>query len=135
MERLSDELKGNDLFHFTLAYENDLGIGDYYLRRLLCKRSPVSLDSEIQSLLFMCKSPYIKVNDGMSVKLLPHKWNDFVYGCFSIMTIEKSLKYFSTNMFFVYCRLWSFNPFYYQASYPMVDIFKYPCTISICFLC
>ena len=129
IDRISDELSGMDLFHFMLVYESSLNINNRYLIRLLCRQSTLSLNTKIQSLLAMPRSPYIIVEDNVSIKLSSCKWKQFVYGPFKSNVIEKSLKYFSTSLFTLYCRLWSFTPFYYQSTYPTLEIFKYSCMI------
>lgn len=127
IEIISEQLFGIDLFHFTLVTEWRLTISSYHLMRLIRLQPTLSLDKEIKSLIEMPKSPYRIIENGITVDLSSHKWNNFVYGSFKIDVIEKSLKYYSTSMFSLYCRLWSFTPFYYTASYPTLDIFKYPC--------
>lgn len=129
IDRISNELSGMDLFHFTLVYESSLSINNALLIRLFCRRCTLSLNIEIQSLVSLPWSPYIIVGDDVSIKLSPCKWKKFVYGPFKSNVIEKSLKYFSTTLFTLYCRLWSFNPFYYQSTYRVLDIFEYSCMI------
>ncbi|CAF3941131.1 unnamed protein product [Rotaria magnacalcarata] len=125
IDRISKELFGIDLFHFTLANESHLAISNYHLIQLLRLKSNIKLDKEIKSLLDMSKSPYMIVQNGIGLVLSSYKWSDFVYGAFKFNMIQKSLKYYSTTTFFLYCRLWSFTPFYYEASYPTLDIFAY----------
>lgn len=127
IDRLSEELTGIDLFHFTLVTEYSLNISNYYVIKLFHSRPNLLLNKEIHSLIAMRKSPYSIEQNGISVVLSSNKWNDFVYGLFTLEIIEKSLKYYSTSIFFLYCRLWSFNPFYYNSSYPILDIFQYSC--------
>ena len=124
IEFLSGKLIGRDLFHFTLVYGHYLLIDDNCLIRLLNKQSPISLRDQINVLVSMYNSSYVATESDVSLVFCSHKWNDFVYGCFKLEVIEKSLKYFSTSVFSVYCRLWSFNPFYYEASYPTIEIFQ-----------
>ncbi|CAF1368428.1 unnamed protein product [Rotaria magnacalcarata] len=125
IDRMTKELFGMDLFNFTLANEWHLSISSYHLKQLLRLQPSLPLDKEIKSLLAMSKSPYMIIENGMSLVLSSLKWNNFVYGCFKLDVIEKSLKYHSTPMFYLYCRLWSFTAFYYAASYPTLDIFEY----------
>lgn len=129
IELISEELSGMNLFHFTLATECHLTISSYHLIRLIRLQPSISLKKEIKSLIDMPKSPYMTTENGISLVLSSHKWNSYVYGCFKIDVIEKSLKYYSTPVFFLYCRLWPFTPFYYTPSYPTLDIFEYSCMI------
>lgn len=130
-DRISEELSGIDLFHFTLINEWYLATSTHYLIRLFRLKSRFVLDKQVRLLLNMLNSLYTMVENGISVLLSPYKWNSFVYGAFKLEVIEKSLKYYSTTMSFLYCRLWSFNPFYYEASYPTLDIFKFPRMIVV----
>lgn len=130
IDQISNDLSGLDLFHFMLVYESSLNINNAYLIRLLYGQSTLSLNAEVQSLLTMLRSPYIIVEDDLSIKSSSCRWKKFVYGPFKSNVIEKSLKYFPTTLFTLYCRLWSFNPFYYQSTYPVLEIFKYSCMIS-----
>lgn len=127
IDRISDELIGTNLFHFTLVYGFRLNCSETFLIRLLRRQSTVYLIAEIKSLILEPQSPYLMVDDSVSIKLSSCKWKNFVYGPFKSNVIEKSLKYFSTSLFALYCRLWSFNPFYYRSTYPTLEIFKYPC--------
>jgi hypothetical protein len=125
IDRLSEELSGMDLFHFTLLYSNYLDITNHHLIRLLCRQVSMSLVQEINALISMSDSPYMIVNDGIGLVLSSLKWSNVVHGAFKLDVIQKSLKYFSTSLFFLYARLWSFSPFYYEACYPTIDIFNY----------
>ncbi|CAF3265137.1 unnamed protein product [Rotaria socialis] len=125
IDRISEELSGVNLFHFTLANEWHLTITTYHLIQLLRLQCSLSLENEIKSLIDMSKSPYMITENGISLVLSPCKWNNFVYGAFKMHVIAKSLKYYSTDMFFLYCRLWAFSPFYYESSYPTLDVFDY----------
>ena len=127
MDLISEKLWGIDLVHFTIAAFDYLDISNHQLRRLLRGQRTIVLDKEIKKLTSMWNSPYTSVQEGISLSFSSQKWNHFIHGPFKLDTIEKSLKYFSTTLFFVYTRLWPFNPFYYDASYPILDIFQYPC--------
>ena len=126
-KEISEEITGIDLFHFTLAMYHDLDVTDYRLIKLLHNRPNISLMSQIDSLIRMFKSPYFIFDDKLGVIFSTSKWNTFIYGPFNLSIIEKSLKYFSTNVFCLYSRLWSFSPFYYSATYPTLEIFNYSC--------
>ncbi|CAF4103243.1 unnamed protein product, partial [Adineta steineri] len=106
-------------------YKNYLYIINHRLLQLLRTQTKILLTNETNVLLTMPNSPYIIHEDGISIFLSSYKWNNFVYGAFKLDVIEKSLKYYSTTMFSLYCRLCSFNPFYYESSYPTLNIFKY----------
>ena len=83
------------------------------------------LTNESESLLNMSNSSYLICEDSISIILSSLKWNNFVYGAFKLEVIEKSLKYCSTTIFSLYCRLWSLNPFFYESSYPTLNIFEH----------
>ena len=125
IDRLSKELTGTGIFHFTLATQWRLTITDNHLSILLRSRSPITLDKEVKSLLDMFKSPYMAIEDGIGLTLSTKKWSSHIDGAFQIAIIEKSLKYYSTTAFFVYCGLWPYNPFYYDVVYPTLNIFDY----------
>ncbi|CAF4562257.1 unnamed protein product, partial [Rotaria socialis] len=129
IDLISEQLSGMDLFHFTLLNHYHLAITTYNLTQLLRLQSSLSLQKEIKSIIHMSKSPYMIVENGISLVLSSCKWNNFVYGPFKLQVIKKSLKYYSTDLFFLYCRLWGFNPFYYDSCYPTLDIFEYSCVI------
>ena len=131
---LSQYLTGIDLFHFTLINYGYVDRTDYYLIRLLRGQFQSSLIEKVHELIDMYNSPYMILEDGIGVILSEQKWRNVVYGPFKINIIEKSLKYFSTTIFFLYSRLWSFSPFYYEVSYPTLDIFNYPC-MKYCLKC
>lgn len=133
IDNISQELTGIDLFHFTLVFEWRLNISNYQLLKLLRGQRAYMLTNEIKSLIDMLNSPYIIVEQGVGLMLSSLKWNNFVYGPFKLKVIEKSLKYCSTTMFSLYCRLWSFNPFCYKSSYPTLNIFEYPGIINVFF--
>ncbi|CAF1450442.1 unnamed protein product [Adineta steineri] len=126
IDRLSEELSGDDLFHFTLINYYYLGISNHHLIRLLSRQTNILLIKEINELIAMYKSPYMIFKNYVSVQLSPCKWSNMIYGPFTMHATQKSLKYFSTSVFFLYTRLWSFTPFYYEASYPTFNIFNYP---------
>jgi hypothetical protein len=127
INQISEELTGIDLFHFTLATYYYLDISDYHLINLLEKRPNMLLITETNALLRIFKSPYFMLGDLIGVILSSNKWNTFVHGPFKINVIEKSLKYFHTNTFYLYSRLWSFTPFHYSPTYPTLEIFNYSC--------
>ena len=127
IDQISQELSGMDLFHFTLVTYYYLDITNDHLMRLLSRQSSMSLIKETHALVQMTNSPYMIVEDGIGVVLSSHKWKNAVHGPFKLNVIQKSLKYFSMDLFFLYTRLWSFNPFYYEACYPTLDIFNYSC--------
>jgi hypothetical protein len=124
---ISEDLTGMDLFHFTLATYYYLDITDYHLINLLDKQPNMLLIDETNALLCIFKSPYFMLDDMLAVVLSSNKCNTFVYGPFKINVIEKSLKFFYTNTFNLYSRLWSFTPFHYSATYPTLEIFSYAC--------
>ncbi|CAF4108146.1 unnamed protein product [Adineta steineri] len=126
IDRLSEELSGDDLFHFTLINYYYLGISNHHLIRLLSRQTSILLIKEINELIAMYKSPYMIFENYVGVQLSPCKWNNMIHGPFTVHATQKSLKYFSTSIFFLYTRLWSFTPFYYEASYPTLNIFNYP---------
>lgn len=130
---LSHQLNGIDLFHFTLLFRFHLNITNYQLQKLLHRQSTYLLTDETKSLLRMSNSPYMMPEEDITLILSSLKWNTFVYGSFKLEIIEKSLKYFFTTMFSLYCRMWSFTPFHYQSSYPTLDIFEYSRMIFIIF--
>jgi hypothetical protein len=135
MDLISEELTGMDLLHFTIAALDYLDISNHQLARLLRGQRTVALDKEIKSLTSMRNSPYVIVEQSIALPLSSHKWNHFVYGPFKLDTAQRSLKYFPTTLFFLYTRLWSFTPFYYDACYPILDIFQHPCmTITVPYL-
>ncbi|CAF1287202.1 unnamed protein product [Rotaria sordida] len=71
IDRISKELSGIDLFHFTLANHTALSIGNYHLIQLLYLQPDLSLDKETKSLLHMRKSPYfISENNLLEPRLL-----------------------------------------------------------------
>ena len=135
MDRISEELTGMDLLNFAIAALDYLNISNYQLARLLRGQLTISMDKEIKSLTCMWNSPYVIVEQRIALPLSSHKWNHFVYGPFKIDTTQRSLKYFSTTLFFVYTRLWPFTPFYYDTCYPILDVFQYPCrTITVFYI-
>ncbi|CAF1477433.1 unnamed protein product [Adineta ricciae] len=123
LERISEELSGIELLHFAIAALNYLTISNHQLSRLLRREASISLEKEIKSLISIPNSPFVIVDEGIALLLSSYKWNQSVYGPFKLNTIEKTLKYFLITLFFVYARLWSFNPFYYDVSYLVLDIF------------
>lgn len=131
INELSDELTEMDLFHFTLLNQYNLDISNHQLKQLLSRQSTLSLNLEINSFLSMRNSPYMILEDGLGVVLMSHKWSNFVHGPFKLNVIQESLKYYCTSMFYLYTRLWAFNPFFYNVSYPVLDIFHYPRMILI----
>ncbi|CAF3928757.1 unnamed protein product [Adineta steineri] len=130
IDRLSEELSGDDLFHFTLINYYYLGISNHHLIRLLSRQTNILLIKEINELIAMYKSPYMVFENYVGVQLSPCKWSNMIHGPFTVHATQKSLKYFSTSVFFLYTRLWSFTPFYYEASYPTLNIFNYPCLLQ-----
>ncbi|CAM4971320.1 unnamed protein product [Rotaria socialis] len=125
MECIAEKLSGIELFNFTVGNTEQLTISNHHLIQLLHSKSILPLKNEINLLINMYKSPYIIIDNSISVSMSSLRWNNFVYGAFQLNVIKKSLKYYSTNLFFLYSRLWSFTPFYYEASYPTVDLFQY----------
>ena len=127
IHHVSEQLTGIDLFHFTLINGQHLSITSHHLKHFLRFNDPVSLNENFEWLSFQLSLPHSMTQSQNSLVLSSYGWNDFIYGAFRLSVIERSLKYFSTDLFFLYCRLWSFNPFYYPVSYPMLNIFDYPC--------
>ena len=127
IDRICHELVEKDLFHFTLALYDYLHISNREIIRLLRAQFKIPLSTEINSLLTVSNSPYISTENGITALWSSCKWSNNVRGPFTSNAIEKSLKYFCTTVFFLYARLWPFNPFYYQACYPTLEIVKYPC--------
>lgn len=129
--QISDELIGEDLFRFTLAVSKYFHINNEQILRFLRKQPKITMIHAFHDLIFMAHSPYMRSQDGISLVLRSCEWLDCLHGGFSITAIQKSLKYFSTTVFFVYARLWSFNPFFYDPCYPTLDIFKDPSMLKL----
>ncbi|CAF3352705.1 unnamed protein product [Rotaria sp. Silwood2] len=98
IDRISKELSGIDLFHFTLANHSALSISNYHLIQLLYLQPDLSFDKETKSLLDMRKSPYFISENGIMLTLSSYKWNNFVYGAFTLTIIENTLKHHATNL-------------------------------------
>jgi hypothetical protein len=128
MDRISEELTGIDLLHFAIAALDYLNISNHQLARLLRGQLMIPLHKEIISLTFVWNLSHVIIEQSIALPLSSHKWNHFVYGPFKLDTAQRSLRYFPTTLFFLYTRLWPFAPFYYDACYPILDIFQYPCT-------
>ncbi|CAF2714353.1 unnamed protein product [Rotaria sp. Silwood2] len=101
IDRISKELSGIDLFHFTLANHSALSISNYHLIQLLYLQPDLSFDKETKSLLDMRKSPHFISENGIMLTLSSYKWNNFVYGAFTLTIIENTLKHHSTNLFYL----------------------------------
>ncbi|CAF1475053.1 unnamed protein product [Adineta steineri] len=72
IDRLSEELSGDDLFHFTLINYYYLGISNHHLIRLLSRQTNILLIKEINELIAMYKSPYMIFENYVGVQLSPY---------------------------------------------------------------
>ena len=123
---LNNYLHSHDQLIFAKIFHTNLVINDQSLATILRHARSTNLH-HLSHPILIDNNRYIYDGDRVSLPNSAVNWSMTLAHVFNIDTFNRVWGYFSTDLFRLYSRLFSFCPFFYRPQYPLIDVFKIPC--------
>lgn len=126
---LANYLRTHDQLIFAKIFRNHLVINNQTLATILRQALPIDLRLSSDPMI-MDNNQYIIENNLVTERSSSLSWPITVERAFDVDTFNRTWGHFSTELFSLYSRLFSYSPFFYRPQYPLVDVFNVPCKFS-----
>jgi len=130
-EIFNNYLNCHDQLKFTYVFNNKLYINERMMSTILRSSPEIDL-RQLFRRITQNTSHYLERKDRIYLRNTSMSWPYILPRSFDVNTLNKLWAYYHTDVFSLYCRLFSYTPFVYQPSRTLIDVFDVPCKI-FCF--
>ena len=127
---LTNYLTAHDQLNFAKLFRGHLFINNQSLAAILRRAVPTDL-RHLSAQIITDSDRYLASNDHVTERISNLNWSITLERAFDITTFNRTWGHFSTPLFSLYSRLFSYSPFFYRPQYPLVDVFNVPCKFAV----
>ena len=122
-------LRAHDQLIFSKMFRRHLVINNQTLATILRLALPSDLH-HLSDPIVRDNHRYIVGNNRVTERHSSLSWPITLERAFDVETFNRTWGHFSTELFALYSRLFSYSPFFYRPQYPLVDVFNVLCKFT-----
>ena len=126
---LANCLRTHDQLIFANMFRSHLVINNQSLATILRRALPIDL-RHLSDQIIRDNDRYIIANNRVTERNSDLSWPITLERAFDIDIFNQTWGHFSTQLFSLYSRLFSYSPFFYRPQYQLVDVFNVPCKFT-----
>jgi hypothetical protein len=122
-------LIGHDQLKISFLAKKYLYLNEGNFASILRSTNEVDLGDFIRAIIDH-NSPYVQTRQRLYLRKTNISWPCILPKSFDVNTFNKVWAFYTTDLFSLYVRLFSYSPFFYRPDFTLLDLFEFPCKFS-----